>query len=225
MAGMWHGDLYADFEGTDGSGADDIDALVRATSPAGGGRGTSPPTDTSGAASARTIPFDAVTGVAETPVGFLFLAMTEVGLAACSFAAEEAVVERLERAVSPDIGPHDAHLEPVRREINAYFAGKLSAFTVALDLRLTGDFGRVVLRSLLDVPYGGTVGLGDLAARIGRPNARRAVSSTLAENPLCLFLPCHRVVADDYPDRLGPYAGGADAQRSLLALEAEHARA
>ncbi|GAB3452094.1 methylated-DNA--[protein]-cysteine S-methyltransferase [Streptomonospora sediminis] len=224
MAGMWHGDLYADFEGTDQGGADDIDALIRATSPAGGGPGAGggtagrphPP----GAPAARTVPYDVVTGVAETPVGFVFCAMTEAGLAACSFAPEEAVVERLERAVSPNIGPHDAHLEPVRRELNAYFGGRLTSFGVPLDLRLTGDFGRVVLRSLLDVPYGGTVALGDLARRIGRPNARRAIASTLAENPLCLFLPCHRVVADDYPDDVGPYSGGVAAKRSLLALEA-----
>ncbi|MDT0302210.1 methylated-DNA--[protein]-cysteine S-methyltransferase [Streptomonospora wellingtoniae] len=225
MAGMWHGDLYADFDGPDkpGGGADDIDALVRATSPAAGEDRAGP----AGAAPApaRGVPFDVVTGVVETPVGFLFCAMTEAGLAACSFAPEETVVERLERAVSANIGPHDAHLDPVRRQIGAYFAGRLSAFTVPLDLRLTGDFGRVVLRSLLDVPYGSTVTLGGLAARMGRPNARRAVASTLAENPLCLFLPCHRVVGDDHPGDPGPYSGGTAAKRGLLALEAEHAGA
>ncbi|MFC4867455.1 MULTISPECIES: methylated-DNA--[protein]-cysteine S-methyltransferase [Streptomonospora] len=223
---MWHGDLYADFEGTDGpgSGTDDIDALVRATSPAAG-EDRAGPGGAAAAPAARGVPFDVVTGVVETPVGFLFCAMTETGLAACSFAPEEAVVERLERAVSANIGPHDAHLDPVRREIGAYFAGRLSTFTVPLDLRLTGDFGRVVLRSLLDVPYGSTIAPGDLAARIGRPNARRAVASTLAENPLCLFLPCHRVVGDDYPNDPGPYAGGTAAKRGLLALEAEHADA
>ncbi|WP_052809926.1 methylated-DNA--[protein]-cysteine S-methyltransferase [Streptomonospora alba] len=228
MAGTWHGDLYADFEGTDGSGpgADDIDALVRATSPgAAEGRGGGLPDPAASPVEARGVPFDVVTGVAETPVGFLFCAMTEAGLAACSFGPEETVVDRLERAVSPNIVPHDAHLEPVRREINAYFAGRRTAFAVPLDLRLTGDFGRVVLRSLLDVPYGSTIALGDLAARIGRPNARRAVASTLAENPLCLFLPCHRVVAEGYPDDPGPYSGGVEAKRALLALESRHAGA
>ncbi|MFD0774698.1 methylated-DNA--[protein]-cysteine S-methyltransferase [Streptomonospora algeriensis] len=223
---MWHGDLYADFDSTDGLGtdADDIDALVRATSPAAAQVRTGPiPDPAASPIAARSAPFDVVTGVAETPVGFLLCALTEAGLAACSFAPEETVVERLERAVSPNIVPHDAHLEPVRREINAYFAGRKRAFTIPLDLRLTGDFGRVVLRSLLDVPYGSTIALGDLAARIGRPNARRAIASTLAENPLCLFLPCHRVVADDYPDDPGPYSGGVEAKRTLLALESRHA--
>ncbi|QBI55745.1 Methylated-DNA--protein-cysteine methyltransferase [Streptomonospora litoralis] len=220
---MRHGDPYSDFGETDQTGADDIDALVRATSPGTGGGRAGPHSGTRPAPAARTVPFDVVTGVAETPVGFLFCAMTESGLAACSFAPEEDLVERLERAVSPNIGPHDAHLEAVRREIDAYFAGRLSSFTVPLDLRLTGDFARVVLRSLLDVPYGATITLGGLGARIGRPNARRAIASTLAENPLCLFLPCHRVVADDYPAELGPYSGGARAKRGLLDLEAAHA--
>ncbi|MUL42240.1 methylated-DNA--[protein]-cysteine S-methyltransferase [Streptomonospora sp. PA3] len=224
MAGMWHGDLYADFQGTDQADADDIDALVRATSPAAA-EGRAGPRASAAAPASRSVPFDVVTGVAETPVGFLFCAMTETGLAACSFAPEETVVERLHRAVSPNVGPHDAHLEPVRRELGAYFAGRLSTFTIPLDLRLTGDFGRVVLRSLLDVPYGSTIALGELAARIGRPNARRAIASTLAENPLCLFLPCHRVVADDYPEDVGPYSGGTQAKRRLLELEAEHSGA
>ncbi|MFC3519022.1 methylated-DNA--[protein]-cysteine S-methyltransferase [Streptomonospora nanhaiensis] len=225
---MWHGELYTDFtgsggvDGTGGSGGDDLDALVRATSAAHdrpGGRAAldGPP---AGAPVSRSIPFDVVTGAAETPVGFLFLAMTEEGLAACTFAPEETVVDRLRRAVSADIGPHDAHLDPVRREIDAYFSGRPARTRVHLDLRLVGDFGRVVLRSLLDVPYGGTVTVGDLARRIGRPNARRAVASTLAANPLCLFLPCHRVVADDYPRSVGPYVGGPEAKRRLLELEA-----
>ncbi|GAA4915660.1 methylated-DNA--[protein]-cysteine S-methyltransferase [Streptomonospora salina] len=225
---MWHGDRYPGSDGTDGfrAGADDIDALVRATSPGSGqGRGGALPEPAATPVEARGVPFDVVTGVAETPVGFLFCALTDAGLAACSFAPEETVIDRLERAVSPDVVPHDAGLEPVRREINAYFAGRRSAFDVPLDLRLTGDFGRVVLRSLLDVPYGSTITPGELAARIGRPNARRAVASTLAENPLCLFLPCHRVVADGYPDALGPYSGGVEAKRALLALEAGHAGA
>ncbi|MDA0562877.1 methylated-DNA--[protein]-cysteine S-methyltransferase [Streptomonospora sp. S1-112] len=227
MAGMWHGELYTDFTGgggTDGPGGDDLDALVRAAFAPHDGRGGAPAAGATpaggGAPTSRSIPYDVVTGAAETPVGFLFLAMTEEGLAACTFASEETVVDRLRRAVSADIGPHDAHLDPVRREIDAYFSGRPARTRIHLDLRLVGDFGRVVLRSLLDVPYGGTVTVGDLARRIGRPNARRAVASTLAANPLCLFLPCHRVVADDYPESVGPYVGGPEAKRRLLELEA-----
>lgn len=74
----------------------------------------------------------------------------------CSFDPEETLLPRLARAVSSRIGTHEARLDPVRRELNAYFEGRLTSFSVPLDLRLTSDFGRVVLRSLLRVPYGST---------------------------------------------------------------------
>ncbi|TDQ52311.1 methylated-DNA--[protein]-cysteine S-methyltransferase [Actinorugispora endophytica] len=191
----------------------DLDALVQVVS------ATPPATAPQRRTPAPGVPFDVVTGTAETPVGFLSLALTERGLVSCSFDPEEAVLPRLARAVSTRIGPHDAWLDPVRRELNAYFEGRLTAFTIPLDLRLTSDFGRVVLRSLLDVPYGSTTSYAALAARIGHANAIRAVANTLATNPLCLFLPCHRVVPAEYPDLVGAYAGGSDAKRYLLTLE------
>lgn len=201
----------------DGFGADeaehDLDALVQVISPAQADTVPRPRPASSGA------PFDVVTGTAETPVGFLSLALTERGIASCSYDPEDTVTPRLARAVSTRIGSHSAWLDPVRRELDAYFEGQLTSFTIPLDLRLTSDFGRVVLRSLLDVPYGSTTSYTALAARIGHVNATRAVANTLATNPLCLFLPCHRVVPAEHPDRVGAYAGGADAKRYLLALE------
>ncbi|GLU49867.1 methylated-DNA--[protein]-cysteine S-methyltransferase [Nocardiopsis ansamitocini] len=193
----------------------DIDALINAVSAVPPGMVRRPQV------APREIPFDVVSGTAETPVGFLSLALTPRGLVSCSFDSEDTVLPRLARAVSPRIGPHDAWLEPVRQELNAYFEGRLTAFTVPLDLRLTSDFGRVVLRSLLDVPYGSTTFHTDLAARIGRASATRAVANTLATNPLCLFLPCHRVVPPDYPGECGPYTGGTAAKQYLLRLERE----
>ncbi|MFC7326137.1 methylated-DNA--[protein]-cysteine S-methyltransferase [Marinactinospora rubrisoli] len=193
----------------------DLDALVRAT--AAGPTAAAPPPRSRPIV--RPAQHDVVIGTAETPVGFLTLALTHRGLVCCSFDSEDSVLPRLSRAVSADIGRQDGRLDPVRRELNAYFDGRLTSFSVPLDLRLTSDFGRVVLRSLLDVPWGTTLTHARLAERIGRSNAVRAVANTLATNPICVLLPCHRIVPEDYPAEVGPYAGGPDAKRYLLTLE------
>ncbi|MGI5119637.1 methylated-DNA--[protein]-cysteine S-methyltransferase [Marinactinospora thermotolerans] len=180
----------------------DLDALIRATSSCP----PPPPAPPRRSALPREA-LDVVTGTVETPIGVLSLALTRRGLVSCSFDAEETVLPRLARAVSPRIGAHEAGLDPVRRELDAYFNGRLTSFTIPLDLRLTSDFGRLVLRSLLDVEHGTTTTHGRLAARIGRGRAIRAVASSLATDPVCVLLPCHRVVPEDYPEDTGPYAG------------------
>ncbi|WP_158562858.1 methylated-DNA--[protein]-cysteine S-methyltransferase [Marinitenerispora sediminis] len=207
----WHGATRG-AEEVDG----DLDALIRATA-------TTPAASTALPArprpTVRPAQHDVVIGTAETPVGFLTLALTQRGLVSCSFDSEDSVLPRLSRAVSADIGRQENRLDPVRRELNAYFEGRLTSFSIPLDLRLTSDFGRVVLRSLLDVPWGATLTHARLAERIGRGNAGRAVANTLATNPICVLLPCHRIVPEDYPAEVGCYAGGPDAKRYLLTLE------
>ncbi|MDS1271664.1 methylated-DNA--[protein]-cysteine S-methyltransferase [Lipingzhangella sp. LS1_29] len=206
---------------TDDSG--DLFALLRATTPhrvqLTGGETAAQDTSTGLSGDLRDpLPHDAVVGSVETPVGFLTLGLTARGVAACSFEAEDQVAARLGRSL-PNVGRAEARLDPVRSELAAYFEGRLRSFTVPLDLRLASDFGKVVLRSLLDVGYGETTTERELAQRSGQANARRAVVNTVRTNPLCVLLPCHRVVPDDYPQRLGGYAGGGEAKQYLLNLE------
>ncbi|PSK99340.1 methylated-DNA-[protein]-cysteine S-methyltransferase [Murinocardiopsis flavida] len=162
---------------------------------------------------------DIARAAAETPVGRLFLAATDRGLAACTFEPESAVIPRLDRAGSPG-GPADIEaLDLARRELDGYFAGRLTVFTVPCDLRSASDFSRMALVELRRVPFGSTLTADELAQRIGRGRAVRAIGNTLATNPLCVVLPCHRVVPRGYPAEVGTHPGGAAVKRHLLALE------
>jgi O-6-methylguanine DNA methyltransferase len=101
-------------------------------------------------------------------------------------------------------------------EIDAYLAGGLRTFETPLDLRGT-PFQRRVWSEVARVPYGMTVSYGEIAMRIGRPRAARAVGAANGANPLPLFVPCHRVVAAD--GALQGYGGGLAVKAALLQLE------
>ena len=87
-----------------------------------------------------------------------------------------------------------------------------------LDLRLATGFRRAVLDHLPDIAYGRTASYAEVAAAAGSPRAVRAVGTACATNPVPVVVPCHRVVRSD--GSIGGYAGGADAKRTLLDLEA-----
>lgn len=92
----------------------------------------------------------------------------------------------------------------------------LTAALPPLSLRGT-DFQQAVWRELLHIPLGETISYGDLAARLGRRDAVRAVAAAVGRNPVSVLVPCHRVVGSN--GQLTGYAGGLDRKRSLLALE------
>lgn len=179
----------------------DLEALIRVTAP--GYVGAEPP--------------EIAFGTTDTPVGRLVLAVTSRGVAACSFEDEHAIFERVGREIGGFIGPDPRRLDPLRREIDAYFEGRLRTFTASVDLRLATPFARTVLQMMLAVPYGTVTTHAELAARIGRPQALHAVSNALVANPVCLIVPCHRAIEGDGGP--GAYAGGPEAKRHLLALE------
>jgi methylated-DNA-[protein]-cysteine S-methyltransferase len=161
--------------------------------------------------------------VEDTAVGRMLLASTAAGdLVASAYllpgTTEELWLERLARAVSPRVLRQPAALDQVRRELSAYLAGERRTFDLRVDLALATPFQRVVLTGLREsVPYGERTTYGALARRIGRPSASRAVGAALGANPLCVVLPCHRVVASS--GALTGYAGGLAAKERLLALE------
>lgn len=106
--------------------------------------------------------------------------------------------------------------------IAAYLAGTTREIRVRY--RLPSNLPpthRAALEVLATIPYGATLTYGDLANRIGRPQAARAVGSAMARNPLPLVLPCHRVVAAG--GKLGGFGPGVHLKEALLAHEARHA--
>ncbi len=105
-----------------------------------------------------------------------------------------------------------AHLDRCRRELAEYLSGDRTRFTAPLDLAGTA-FQRTVWSALASVPYGSTMTYGELARKIGRPSAVRAVASAVARNPIGIIIPCHRIVPA-YALRASPFASRASRDRS-----------
>ena len=157
----------------------------------------------------------------DTPVGPLLLAATEQGLVRVAYPNQghDAVLQALADRISPRVLHAPARLDPVVRQLDDYFAGRRRRFDVPLDWRLSAGFRSTVLHHLAsDVDYGRTASYAALAALAGNPRAVRAVGTACATNPLPVVVPCHRVVRSD--GAIGNYAGGVEAKRTLLDLEA-----
>ncbi|MEO3752931.1 methylated-DNA--[protein]-cysteine S-methyltransferase [Streptomyces sp. B6B3] len=182
--------------------------------------------------------------VRDTPIGPLLLAATERGLVSVVFHADERTIRRSLGRLTAVLGPRPDRTEPdqtgadqtgaertepegegaedvLRRavaELDGYFRGELRAFATALDWSLVSGFTEQVLRELAaSVPFGSVVGYGELAERVGEPDAARAVGAAMGANPLPVVVPCHRVVAAD--GGIGGFGGGLTTKRELLALE------
>lgn len=156
----------------------------------------------------------------DTPVGRLLLAATEKGLVRVAYeqAGHEAALAQLAERVSPRILAAPGRLDDTARQLDEYFAGRRRTFDVPLDLRLAGGFRRAVLDHLPAISYGRTESYAEVAAAAGSPRAVRAVGTACALNPVPVVVPCHRVIKSD--GSYGQYAGGAEAKRALLTLEA-----
>jgi methylated-DNA-[protein]-cysteine S-methyltransferase len=110
--------------------------------------------------------------------------------------------------------------EEVARQLGEYLAGDRSAFDLPIVAR-GGEFDRRVWDLVGQVPYGQTTTYGDLARRLGAGTDPRDVGAAVGRNPLCIIIPCHRVLGST--GKLTGYAGGLGRKRALL--EIEHARA
>ena len=145
----------------------------------------------------------------ETPIGRLARCADGDGLCALRFAATGDAM---------DAAPV---LLQAERELEEYFAGRRTAFSVPLSMHGT-PFQMAVWAALRAIPYGETRSYGELARRIGRPGACRAVGMANHVNPLPILVPCHRVVGAD--GHLTGYAGGLDGKKYLLDLEGVHVK-
>lgn len=121
---------------------------------------------------------------------------------------------------SPDAKASTSKLHAAARQLDEYFAGKRQQFDLPLHPSGT-PFQLEVWGALLAIPYGETVSYADIARRIRRPRAVRAVGAANGANPLAIIVPCHRVIGS-HGDLVG-YGGGLPAKRWLLAHERRHA--
>ena len=155
----------------------------------------------------------------DSPLGTLLLASGPRGLLRVAFSEErvDSVLEDIALRVSPRISEAPAAVAPVRRALEEYFDGRRREFEIALDLSLLGRFAQRVLGITSEIPYGGVLSYGEVAAEAGSPRGSRAVGNALGCNPIAVVIPCHRVLRSG--GTIGGYGGGLHRKRWLLELE------
>ena len=147
----------------------------------------------------------------DTDLGRLLLAGDASGVRLINFQSGKSA-----RRPEPDWVEDDQALAPVAEQLRSFLAGDREAFD--LELRPEGTpFQLQVWSELATIPYGTTISYGELAERIGKPSAVRAVGTANGANPLPIVIPCHRVIGAD--GSLTGYGGGLEIKEKLLALE------
>lgn len=156
--------------------------------------------------------------VGQCRLGAILVATTEIGLCAVALGDDpQKLVEELQDDFSEAVFlGADSEFERVVARVVALVDGTDVGIDLALDVRGTA-FQIRVWRALQEIPSGETVTYSQLAARLGRPSAARAVASAVAKNPIAIAIPCHRVVRTD--GTLGGYRWGLDRKRALLLSE------
>ena len=149
-----------------------------------------------------------------SPVGRLLLAGDAAGLRLISFEASPHRA-RPEKEWRLD----DRMFADVIGQLQAYFAGELKLFHLRLAPEGT-PFQRRVWQAVARIPYGKTITYGELAGRIGHPQAARAVGAAVGRNPVPIVVPCHRVIGST--GALTGFGGGLRVKAALLALEQGH---
>jgi methylated-DNA-[protein]-cysteine S-methyltransferase len=186
-----------------------------------------PPAADPGALAAATARFlagaqpDVAYAVVDSPIGALVAAATPTGLVRLAYedfnGGLDAVLENLAGRLSPRILEQPAKLDPVRRELDEYFANRRETFDLPIDWSLYSDFGRRVLQATAAIPFGHTATYGEVAARAGNAKASRAAGRALGANAIPIVVPCHRVIGTS--GKLTGYTGGMHRKEALLRLE------
>lgn len=150
----------------------------------------------------------------KSPIGDLLLAGDDDGLSLIGFPQG-----KMRHDPEPDWIFNEKPFAAARQQLEEYFAGDRKEFDLPLNLSGT-EFQVKVLEELQRIPYGETTSYGDIAKRIGRPRAMRAVGAANGRNPIPIIVPCHRVIGSS--GDLTGFGGGLDTKAALLRLEAEN---
>lgn len=149
----------------------------------------------------------------ESPLGRMLVAATDNGVAGVWFVGQ--------RHGPDSTGWREDPLHPMLQaaiaQLDDYFAGRRTHFTLPLDLRLGTPFQQSVWQALLSIPPGATSTYAELGRRLGRPQAARAIGAAVGRNPVSIVVPCHRVLGTG--GALTGYAGGIERKAALLRLE------
>ncbi len=150
-----------------------------------------------------------------SPLGNLVLLASAQGLAVVWFEGQSQLPAHL--AQLPHAPPDHPLMRHAVRQLKEYFEGRRQHFDLPLDLNAGTAFQQAVWRDLLGLAFGHTCSYGDVAQRIGKPRAVRAVGAAVGANPLGIIVPCHRVLGAD--GSLTGYAAGLERKTWLLQLE------
>ena len=156
----------------------------------------------------------------QSPCGELILGSFGDKLCMCDWVSEKRrtiIDKRIQMALHATYETSSSEvIEKAITQLDEYFARKRTVFDVPL-LWVGTDFQETVWQELLNIPYGHTLSYGELAQKLGKPKAVRAVAAANGANALSIFVPCHRVVGGN--GQLVGYAGGLAAKKALLELE------
>jgi methylated-DNA-[protein]-cysteine S-methyltransferase len=149
--------------------------------------------------SANAFSFDQI----NSPLGTLYLIFLEGSL--------------IEVELSPPPYPKKTCADRIKEQFVSYFHGELKKFDLKINFIWGTPFQREVWLALNEIPYGEKRSYKWLAARVGRPEAARAIGQALRKNPLPVILPCHRVINES--GEIGGYSEGVEIKKRLLKLE------
>lgn len=149
-------------------------------------------------------------GYYHSPIGILEIIESNGYIVEINFLEDD---NCLEEFISDEI-------EKCKIELEEYFHGRRSRFSVKVDLIRGTEFQKKVWNALRDIPYGETVSYKEIAEKIGNPKAVRAVGGANNKNPISIIIPCHRVIGKD--GSLTGYGGGLSKKEYLLNLEHEN---
>lgn len=138
-----------------------------------------------------------------SPLGILEVISSSKGIKSLKF-AEDGLQMR----------PLSEMEDQIREQLDEYFNGTRKVFSLKLDFEGYTFFQRQVTEALINIEYGQTLSYKQLATKVGKPKASRAIGRACGLNPLLIIVPCHRIITSD--GQLGGYAGGISNKKYLL---------
>ena len=152
-----------------------------------------------------------------SPIGTLYLASSDQGVLCISLSGKEYLLKDLERRVSDmELKENVSKNKGVVKQLKEYFSGTRKDFDLPLHLIGT-EFQKLVWRQLCRVPFGQTASYKEIAEKIGKPKAMRAVGQANHRNPIPIIIPCHRIIGTN--GHLVGFGAGLDKKQFLLSHE------